>query len=380
MSYALLTLWHERQRYVSGVFAVTFSAMLIALQCGLLLGLFKITSIPIDHATPRDRDRVIWVGSTGAPSVDLGKPIPVGFLTRLAGRPGLSSPELYIANFGNFTKPVGGTELCFLLGTRLDDEALAPADVLTPELRAALSEPFTIAVDRSDIARLKLDSPEGKPKINGKEVRVVGVVSGLRSLAAPWVFCSTHTARQLMGPLLPADHTTYLLARADTPDRAKQIVADLRATYSEDMSAYVAEDFSYSSREYWLLRTKAGVAIGYAALLGLVVGAVITYQTLKTATEASAREFAILLALGIPRWRISVMVLQQSFWVAVVGMGLAYPICLALREVARMGGADVDLRWEVLAGTAAVTTLMCAAAGILALRGVRQIEPMSLLR
>src|SRR5205807_1668422 len=71
MSYALQTLWHERQRYAAGVFAVTFSAVLIALQCGLLLGLFKITSIPIDH-TRAD----VWVGSKAVPSVDLGKPIP----------------------------------------------------------------------------------------------------------------------------------------------------------------------------------------------------------------------------------------------------------------------------------------------------------------
>lgn len=380
MSYALLTLWHERQRYASGVFAVTFSAMLIALQCGLLLGLFKITSTPIDHATPAVRDRLIWVGSTGVPSVDLGKPIPTSFITRLAGRPGVSPPELYIANFANFLKPVGGTELCFLLGTRLDQEALATADVLGPDLRAALSEPFTIVVDESDVRRLKLDTPDGKPKINGKEVRVVGRVAGLKSLAAPWVFCSTHTARQLMGVMLPPDHTTYLLSLADTPERARQVVAELKAAYSDDMTAYTAEDFSYSSREYWLTRTKAGVAIGYAALLGLLVGAVITYQTLRSATAASAKEFAILLALGIPRWRISVMVLQQCFWVAVIGIGLAYPVCLGLRQVALQAGADVDLRWEVLAATASVTTFMCAAAGLLALRGVRQIEPMSLLR
>lgn len=381
MSYALQTLWHERQRYASGVFAVTFSAMLIALQCGLLLGLFKITSTPIDHATPRLRDRVIWVGSTGVPSVDLGKPIPTSFITRLAGRAGISMPELYIANFANFLKPIGGTELCFLLGTRLDQEALAPADVLGPELRAALSEPFTIVVDESDIKRLKLDTTDGsKPKINGKEVRVVGTVTGLKSLAAPWVFCSTHTARQLMGVMLPPDHTTYLLALADTPERAREVVAELNAAYADDMTAYTAENFSYSSREYWLTRTKAGIAIGYAALLGLMVGAVITYQTLRSATAASAKEFAILLALGIPRWRISVMVLQQCFWVALIGIGMAYPVCLALRQLALQGGADVDLRWEVLAGTAAVTTFMCAAAGLLALRGVRQIEPMSLLR
>lgn len=380
MTYALLTLWHERQRYASGVFAVAFSAMLIALQCGLLLGLFKITSTPIDHAAPEWKDRVIWVGSVGVPSVDLGKPIPTSFLTRLAGRSGVSMPELYIANFANFTKPVGGTELCFLLGTRLDDEALAPADVLTPEMRAALSEPFTIIVDQSDVGRLKLDSTEGKPKINGKDVRVIGTVTGLKSLAAPWVFCSTHTARQLMGVMLPPDHTTYLLALADTPERAREVVADLRETYPDDMTAYTAEEFSYSSRKYWLTRTKAGIAIGYAAFLGLVVGAVITYQTLRSATAASAKEFAILLALGIPRWRISLMVLEQSFWVALIGIGVSYPICLALRVLAQQGGADVDLRWEVLAGTAAVTTFMCAAAGLLALRGVRQIEPMSLLR
>ncbi len=67
-SYSLATLWYERQRYLPGVLAVAFSALLIALQCGLLLGLFSITSIPIDHtlrmcgwARPRCC-RSIWAG------------------------------------------------------------------------------------------------------------------------------------------------------------------------------------------------------------------------------------------------------------------------------------------------------------------------------
>ena len=74
------------------------------------------------------------------------------------------------------------------------------------------------------------------------------------------------------------------------------------------------------------------------------------------------------------------MVLQQSFWVGVIGVLLAYPICLLLRLAALQVNTDVDLRWEVLAGTAVVTTLMTLAAGTLALRGVRKIEPMDLLR
>src|SRR5207249_8354446 len=112
---------------------------------------------------------------------------------------------------------------------------------------------------------------------------------------------------------------------------------DLREKYGSDMSAYTAEEFSTGSRWYWLTRTKAGIALGYAALLGLFVGAVITYQTLYSATAASAKEFAILLALGIPRWRIMMLVMTQSFWVGVIGITLAYPICVGLRYVVRQG-------------------------------------------
>jgi putative ABC transport system permease protein len=375
VSYALQTLWHERSRYASGVLAVTFSAVLIALQCGLLLGLFKITSIPIDNTTAD-----VWIGSTEVQSVDLGKPIPLSYMTRVSGMEGVRLPEPYIGHFANFARPTGGTELCFLLGSNHDYDSAGSPFVLTREQRDALTLPNSIIVDESDVKRLGLDSPEGKAKINGKEVKLVGTVRGLKSLAAPWVLCSVHTARHLLGFLMPAEHVTYLLVRCDSPQRAKEVAAELRAKYGADMGAYTAEEFSLRSRLYWLFRTKAGIAIGYAALLGLLVGAVITAQTLYSATAANAKEFAILLALGIPRWRISLMVLAQSFWVGIIGVALAYPTCVALRTGARQVGADVDLRWEVLLGAAIVTIGMALVSGIFALRSVRQIEPMTLLR
>ena len=376
MSIALQTLWHERARYASGVLAVTFSAVLIALQCGLLLGLFKITSIPIDNTTAD-----VWIGSTAVPSVDLGKPIPMSYLSRVDGLSGVVSVEPFIANFANFTKPPGGTELCFLLAGNLDDGSAGAATLLTKEQREKLTMRYSIIVDESDVKRLGLDKASGnKPKINGKDVNLVGTVKGLKSLAAPWIFCNLDTARQLMGPLLPHDNVTYLLVRTDAPARAKQLAAELRARYPDDMVAFTAEEFSTGSRMYWLTRTKAGLAIGYAALLGLIVGMVITAQTLYSATAANAKEFAILLALGIPRWRIYLMVLTQSFWVGVIGIGLAYPICVGLRALAIQFNTDVDMRWEILAGTAVITVGMALLAGLFALRSVRQIEPMSLLR
>jgi len=182
-----------------------------------------------------------------------------------------------------------------------------------------------------------------------------------------------------MGYLLPAEHITYLLAKCDTPERARQVARDLSQQYP-DMRVYTADDFSTESRWYWLTRTRAGIALGYAALLGLLVGAVFTAQTLYSATAASAKEFAILLALGIPRWRISWMVLTQSFWVGIIGIVVAYPVCLLLRLAARQVNTDIDLRWEILAGTAIITIVTALLAGIYALRSVRRIEPMDLLR
>ena len=129
-----------------------------------------------------------------------------------------------------------------------------------------------------------------------------------------------------------------------------------------------------------MTKTKAGIAIGYAAFLGLIVGMVVTSQTLYAATTASAREYAILLALGIPRWRVSVTVLIQSFWVGLLGTILAYPMVLLLSEGALALGVKVLLPIELILAAAGITMLMSVISGMMALRSVRKIEPMSLLR
>src|SRR5262245_60582523 len=127
MSYALATLWHERQRFLPGVLAVAFSALLIALQCGLLLGLFSITSIPIDNSNAD-----IWVSHPQVPSVDLGRPIPDSLLSYLS-YPEIEHTEVYIVGFGYWYKPTGGLELCLIIGSRLEPDSLGALNALTPQ-------------------------------------------------------------------------------------------------------------------------------------------------------------------------------------------------------------------------------------------------------
>jgi putative ABC transport system permease protein len=141
-----------------------------------------------------------------------------------------------------------------------------------------------------------------------------------------------------------------------------------------------ADEFSVHSRWHWLLKTKAGIALGYTALLGLLVGMVVTSQTLYAATTASAKEYAILLAMGIPRRKVTATVLIQSFWVGLFGVVLSVPVVHGLAWLGRFMDVVIPLPWPLLAIAGGVTLVMSLLAGLFALRSVRQIEPMSLLR
>jgi putative ABC transport system permease protein len=373
MSFALITLWYERQRYLPGVLAVAFSALLIALQCGLLLGLFSITSLPIDQNKAQ-----VWIGSQGVLSVDLGRPIPGYYWTRVAAQPGVTRTETYVQGFAYWSKPDGGTELCMIVGSSLDDRALGAIAALTPQMRDMLSEPDAIIVDESDLSRLGIRGVGDTAEISGFQSKVVAITRGVKSLAGPYVFCSRSTAVRRLR--VPADQVTYILAECETPADAPEVVERIGSRY-ETVSIFTKEDFSYRSRMHWLTKTKAGVALGCAAFLGLLVGAVVTYQTLSAATRASMREYAVLRALGIPRWRMMRMVLWQSFWVGVVGIGLAIPAVHGIAWATEVFNlVRVELPWLLQVGAAAVTMVMAMLSGVLSLRALRGIDPAMLLR
>jgi putative ABC transport system permease protein len=379
VNYSLATLWHVRPRFLPGIGAVAFSAVLIALQCGLLLGLFKITSIPVDH-TRAD----VWLGSSEVLSVDLGRPIPFTYISRVAGDPRVKRVEAFYQAFASWIKPDGGSELCVIIGFDLSDDSLGALEELKldPEMRVALTEPNTIVVDESELGRLGVTGVGDYAEINKVRVRIVGLTTGLKSLAGPYVFCNRDTARRILRNMTPRDTTTYYLIECHNPEDAPAVAKDLDDEFEKrhDMTVMTADDFSFKSRRHWLLKTKAGIALGYTALLGLLVGMVVTSQTLYAATAASAKEYAILLAMGIPRRRVTATVLIQSFWVGLFGIVVAYPTVHGLAYLGRFAGVVIPLPWQLLTIAAVVTLVMSLFAGFMALRSVRRIEPMSLLR
>lgn len=372
MNFTLAMLWHDRQRYLPGVLAVAFSAVLIALQCGLLLGLLSVTALPIDN-TRAD----LWVGGADVLSVDIGGAIPTAWVSRITESPEVIGVEEYVQAFSKWKKSNGGDELCIVIGSSLEDDAMGWVQVLTPELRLKLTEPNTVVIDAGELNRLGLKQGIGETgEIGGKMVRIVGLVHGYKSLAGPYVFCSQSTARPLLR--LGKDQAVYLLARTKTPEDAATVASRLK--HYTDMTAFPSKEFSNRSQIHWLTKTKAGIAIGYSALLGLMVGAVVTSQTLYAAIVGSLREYAVLRALGIARWRMAAAVMQQSLCVGVLGIVVALPAVFGLAKLADLFGGRVLLPFWLLGSASAVTLVMALLSGLYALRSLRLVEPANLLR
>jgi putative ABC transport system permease protein len=374
MNFALATIWHERNRFLPGVLAVAFSALLIAIQFGVLLGLLSLTSVPIDRAAAD-----IWVGYPGVPSVDLGRPIPDRWVSRIKAWPEVDRVEKYVIGLLMLDKTGEKSNTCAIVGFRTDDDSLGAIQELTPSLRSALSEPRSVVVAESDRERFGFSGIGDTAEVLGlKRVRLVGTVPNIKSLAAPYLFCSVETAQELV-TFVGRDQATFLLASCKSPSDAESVAARLRRQYP-DMAAYTKDEFSTRSRWYWLVATKTGIAIGGSALLGLLVGIIVTSQTLYAATAASLKEYATLRALGIPSWRIAMAVIEQSLWIGGAGVALAIPIAFGLAGLIEVLGARALLPPWLLAGSAAMTMGMAVGSGLLALRSLRLIEPAELLR
>lgn len=372
--YSLKILWHGRNRFLPAVMAVSFSAVLIAVQFGVLLGTLAITSRPIDHAAAQ-----IWVGIRDVPSIELGHPIPESWQFRIQAEPEVAEVEGYLYEFNYWHKPTGGAVHCCIIGTRLEGAALGAVNDLTAEMRTLLTEPGAVVVDRMELDRLGLAHGVGDTaEVMGKKVRVVGLVNGFKSIWGPYVFCSMQTARMLLF-MYPNNETQYLLARCHAGADVPALVDRLRRKYPE-MTILASHDFSIQTRVYWLTRTRVGIALGLTSVLALIVGLVITSQTLYAATAASLREYAVLRALGLPRWRISALVVAQSFWIGLAGVATSLPMAVVLARLAGFIGAEVPLPPWLLAGTIIVTMIIALLSGLLALRSLRRMEPANLLR
>src|SRR5262249_39548515 len=173
-SLARKLLFHDRLRFAVAIAGVSVSVMLVLVQVGLYYGFMDTASSIID-ASSAD----LWVGKAGNESFEFASPYDERNYYRIASLPGVERAEAVLMNFAQFKLADGGDLGVQVVGidtTPGHAPLLAPWHVIAGDPRR-LAEPGTIAVDRSEYPKLKIDRIGHTTEINGVRAEVVAMTS-----------------------------------------------------------------------------------------------------------------------------------------------------------------------------------------------------------
>ncbi|MDF3837503.1 ABC transporter permease [Cupriavidus basilensis] len=373
ISLARATLAHEWRRYLAAVLAITFAGLLIVVQLALLLGLFGSVAVVVDRSGAD-----LWIGFRNTQSVDLGRALVRGSDALAWSHPGVDRVEGYTTAYGDLRRADGVPVSVLLHAMDVSRAGLAFSGLLTQDERALLREPNAILIDAADMR--KLGARVGTMvEINGRRARIAGVIEGIRTVGGVNVLASFATARYLAPDI--ADQIAFYLVRLKPgfdPLAVSAEIAD-KARFPR-YSVWTAPALSMQSQAYWLLESGSGIGSGFASLLALVVGMVITSQTLSGAILASIKEFAALRALGVSRKSLRAIVVEQSLWVGVSGLIVTGLLTLAIAWLGDTLRIAMRFPAWMLAGACVLLLAISMVSGLLALRPLGRADPAALLR
>lgn len=370
---ALQSLAHDRGKLVASIAGVAFAATLVFAQVGLYAGFLQSSSAVIRHVGGD-----VWVMARGTVVVDNGERLSAGSREIAAAHPCVERVRGLVLSFQALRKPNGSLEAVQIVGFEPSPRQVVPW-AMARGLPQDLHAPMRVAVDRLDVEKLAIEGdPIGAELGIGREsVRIAAVTDGIRAFTlAPYVFAELDTARRLA--LLGADQAFYWVLDLARPECASDVVAAVDR--HPDLVARRTDDFREMTETYWVAGSGAGAALGFSALLGLVVGVVIVGQTLYAVTKEHMRELATLKAIGASPAEIVSFVAWQAAFLALVGGGLGLGMAFGVQNLAVDAGLTIVLSGPVLALGCSAVLLMCAVASLWSVRAVLALEAAEVFR
>lgn len=375
------TLIHEWRRFVPSVFAVGFSGVLLAMQAALVLGIFGSAAV---YVTSSSAD--LWVGYPGTQSVNFGRNIGSDVEMRLRMDSEVEAVEPYVWVDGDWRArtraqgSAGGGVSVYLSGISAMDQSMMFTKVLTSWQRQLLREPGAVIVDRADLGTL--GAQEGSVAwINNHAVKIVAAVDGLRGLGGVNVLASLSTAREI-AETTEVNGSTYFVARLKPGAKPQEAQLRLSETGSSfgPYEVWTADTFARRSQRYWMLDTGAGAGVLFMAVIVCLVGAIVTSQSLKAVVAGSAREYAVLNALGVSRAALGRVVVEQACWIGGLGFVLAALTSAVLLSVAATYRVPVALNMAAVLACAILIAVLSLLSGLGAMRSLLRADPATLLR
>jgi putative ABC transport system permease protein len=193
---------------------------------------------------------------------------------------------------------------------------------------------------------------------------------------SPYLFTSINNARRLLG-LIEGQVSFFSVKLAQPQCRGEMLAWGARQA---DFRVLETEQWKDMTETHWVSGSGAGVILGFTALLGLVVGAVIVGQTLYSMTKEHLAELATLKAVGAKPRELAGFVVWQVTFLAVIGGSLGLAASFLIAHALASSGLSVVLNANTVTFGSLATLAMCIVASLTSLHTVLRVDAASVLR
>ncbi len=249
-------------------------------------------------------------------------------------------------------------------------------------LLEALKRPDTLAFDSrsrpefGDVRRILAERGPFQGQLGNRRMEIVGLVEIGPSFGADGnVVMSEVNFRRVVKDrgATTVDLVAIKLVPGTDRDAA---IARLRQVMPPDVAVLSQPALVAHERAYWENATPIGFIFAFGSLMGLIVGMVIVYQILFSDIASHLKEYATLKAMGYSNGYLGRTVLGAALLLAVLGfvpgLGLSWVLYGVVGKATFLPLAMDSAR---AAGVFVLIFAMCAAAGLLAMRKLRDANP-----
>jgi putative ABC transport system permease protein len=360
-------LFHDKIRLAVTLTGIAFSVVLMVVQWGLFQGFSSSATGVIDHSGAD-----LWIAARNTTYLEQAMPFNERKYYQVLATPGVGQALKYIVRWSYWKQPNGHVEAVAIIGCDPDSLMGGPYNLVSGDPQQ-LKQPNAVIIDRMYSDKLDAHAIGDMVEINGYRVKVVGFTDGIRAFTtSPYIFTTFKRAQDFT--VINADQVNFVLVKAAPGVNPAKLKAELQRRLP-DNDVFLTQEFSDSTRHYWMFTTGAGIAVLMAAVLGLIVGIAVVAQTIYASTMDHIREYGTLKAMGAPNSYVLGVIMSQAAIAATLGYIVGMSVSLFVIHGASQGGANILLSVSTAIGMFFLTVAMCIVAALVSVNKILTLDP-----
>lgn len=233
-----------------------------------------------------------------------------------------------------------------------------------------------VVVDELYLSLLGAHGVGGDFEMYGRRATIGAISEGIRTFtASPHIFTTIANAIEY-DRRYGSNQITYVLVKCLPGVSLRTVQSSLRKEidYAEVLTT---REFARRTAAYWMIETGVGFTVVLTAILGLLVAALIASQTVMASTREALPNYATLRAIGFGRKPLVGMVLIQSIFLGVGGIGVGGGFFLWASIATARTPVPLEYTPVTLMGVSFAILIACIVSTAPALRLLFKLDPIA---